>query len=89
MAWVLVTSLYFPKAVEGTCDQRRLRSDYADVQADLSLRRSHKSHSIDFSTFTSPNMTRVFVHTSLYSPEAVEGICDLSTDQTAEMYRLI
>ena len=32
------------EAVEGTRDQRRLRSDCADAQADLSLRWSHKSY---------------------------------------------
>ena len=33
-----------PKAVEGTCDQRRLWSDCADAQSDLSLCWSHKSY---------------------------------------------
>ena len=33
-----------PEAVEGTCDQRRVRSDCADAQSDLSLRWSHKSY---------------------------------------------
>ena len=43
MVRVLVhLSLDSPEAVEGTCDQRRLRSDCADAQADLSLRWSHK-----------------------------------------------
>ena len=32
------------KAVKDTCDQRRLRSDCADAQADRSLRWSHKSY---------------------------------------------
>ena len=32
------------KAVEGTSDQRRLRSDCTDVQADLRLCWSHKSY---------------------------------------------
>ena len=32
------------QAVEGTCDLRRLWSDCADTQADLSLRWSHKSY---------------------------------------------
>ena len=32
------------EAVEDTCDQRRLCSDCADAQADLSLRCSHKSY---------------------------------------------
>ena len=27
-----------PEAVDDTCDQRRLRSDFADAQSDLSLR---------------------------------------------------
>ena len=31
-------------AVDGTCDQRRLWSDYAEAQANLSLRWSHKSY---------------------------------------------
>ena len=31
------------EAVKGTCDQRKLRSDCADAQSDLSLRWSHKS----------------------------------------------
>ena len=45
MARVLVySSLDSLKAVEGTCDQRRLRSDCANAQADLSLRWSHKSY---------------------------------------------
>ena len=39
MASVLVyPSLINPEAVEGKCDQRRLRSDCADAQSDLSLR---------------------------------------------------
>ena len=33
-----------PEAVEGTYEQRRLWSDCADAQADLSLRWSHKSY---------------------------------------------
>ena len=42
MPKVLVySSLDSPGAVEGTCDQRRLWSDCADAQADLSLRWSH------------------------------------------------
>ena len=46
MARVLVyPSLDSPEAVKGTCDQRRLRSDCADAQADLSRRWSHKSYS--------------------------------------------
>ena len=45
MARALVySSLDSLEAVEGTCDQRRLWSDCADAQADLSLRWSHKSH---------------------------------------------
>ena len=45
MARVLVHhSLDCPEAVEGTCDQRRLRLDCAISQADLSLRLSHKSY---------------------------------------------
>ena len=39
------SSLNSIEAVEGTCDQRRLWSDCADAQADLSLRWSHKSSS--------------------------------------------
>ena len=43
MARVLVyLSLDSMKAVEGTCDQRRLSTDNADTQADLSLRWSYK-----------------------------------------------
>ena len=43
MTRVLVCpSLNSPAAEEGTCDQRRLWSDCADAQADLSLRWSHK-----------------------------------------------
>ena len=42
MARVLIyPSLDSPKAVEGTCDQRRLLSDCADAQSDQSLRWSH------------------------------------------------
>ena len=37
-------SLDGPVGVEGTCDQRRLWSDCADAQADLSLRWSHKCY---------------------------------------------
>ena len=37
-------SLDSPEAVKCICDQRRLWSDCADVQADLSLRWSHKSY---------------------------------------------
>ena len=33
-----------PRSIEGTCDQRRLWSDCADAQADLSLRWPHKSY---------------------------------------------
>ena len=45
LATVLVYfSLNSLEAVEGTCDQRRLRSDCADAQADLSFRWSHKSY---------------------------------------------
>ena len=45
MARVLIyPSLGSPEAVEGTCYQRRLRSDCADAQADLSLRYSHNSY---------------------------------------------
>ena len=45
MARVLVySSLNSLEAVEGTSDQRRLRSDCAYAQADLSLRWSHKSY---------------------------------------------
>ena len=45
MARVLVhPSLDSPEAVEGTCVQRRLWSDCADAQADLSLRWSRKSY---------------------------------------------
>ena len=45
MARVFVHSSFDSvEAVEGTCDQRRLRSDCADAQADLSLRWSHKSY---------------------------------------------
>ena len=32
------------EAIESTCDQRRLYSDCADAQTDLSLRYSHKSY---------------------------------------------
>ena len=41
---VVYLSLDSPQAVEDTCDQRRLRSDCADAQSDLSLRWSHKSY---------------------------------------------
>ena len=45
MARVLVyPSLDSLEAVKGTCDQRRLRSDCANAQSDLSLRWSHKSY---------------------------------------------
>ena len=45
MARVLIyLSLDSPEAVKGTCDQRRLWSDCADAQADLSLRWSPKSY---------------------------------------------
>ena len=45
MARVLVyPSFNSPDAVKGTCDQRRLWSDSADAQSDLSLRWSHKSY---------------------------------------------
>ena len=45
LARVLVYhSLDSPKAVEGTCNQQRLWSDCPAVQADLSLRWSHKSY---------------------------------------------
>ena len=45
IAMVLVhPSLCSPEAVEGICDQRRLRSDCADAQADPSLWWSHKSY---------------------------------------------
>ena len=37
-------SLDSMEAVHGTCDQRRLWSDCAEAQADLSLRLSHKSY---------------------------------------------
>ena len=37
-------SLDSTEAAEDTCNQRRLRSDCADAQADLSLRWSHKSY---------------------------------------------
>ena len=40
----LYPSLRSLNAVEGTCDQRRLWSDCANAQADLSLRWSHKSY---------------------------------------------
>ena len=44
-AMILVyPSLDSPEAVEGTCDQRRLWSDCAGAQADLSLRLSHRSY---------------------------------------------
>ena len=44
MARILVyPSSDSPEAVEGTCDQRRLRSDYAKAQVAMSLRWSHKS----------------------------------------------
>ena len=45
MARVLIyPSLGSPMAIEGTCNQRRLRSDCANVQVDLSLHWSHKSY---------------------------------------------
>ena len=45
MSRVLVyPSLDSPEDVNGTCDQRRLWSDCADAQADLSLRWSQKFH---------------------------------------------
>ena len=45
MARVLVCpSLVIPEDVEGTCDQRRLRSACASAQSDQSLRWSHKSY---------------------------------------------
>ena len=44
MARFLVHSSFDSRqAVDGTCDQQRLRSDSADAQADLSLHKSHKS----------------------------------------------
>ena len=46
MARVLVySSLNSLIGVEGTCDQRRLLLDYANAQADLNLRWSHKFYS--------------------------------------------
>ena len=41
---IVYRSLNSLKAVEGICNQRRLWSDCADAQADLSLRWSHKSY---------------------------------------------
>ena len=63
MATVFVyLSLDSPEAVDGAYDQRRPWSDYANAEADLSLRWSHKSYC----------MGRVLVYQSLDSLEAVE-----------------